>query len=155
LADLETRRPFRADTICYIASISKPITAAAVLILVDEGKLGLDDPVERYIPTFRNQKLKGSEGRRPFTVRQLLTHTSGLRVDSPLRTKPLKEWLSLKLSETVEAAASTELEFEPGSKSQYSNIGFATLGRIIEVVSGQSTAASTTANNRCLPQPSA
>jgi CubicO group peptidase (beta-lactamase class C family) len=137
LADLETRRPFRTDTICYIASISKPITAAAVMILVDEGKLGLGDPVERYIPAFRNQKLKGSDGRRPFTVRQLLTHTSGLQVDSPLRTKPLKEWLSLKLSDTVEAAATTELEFEPGSKSQYSNIGFATLGRIIEVVSGQ------------------
>jgi CubicO group peptidase (beta-lactamase class C family) len=138
LADLETRRPFTTDTICYIASISKPITAAAVMILVDEGKLGLDDPVERYIPAFKNQKLKGSDVHHLFTVRQLLTHTSGLQVDSPLRTKPLKEWLSLKLLDTVEAVATTELEFEPGAESRYSNVGFATLGRVIEVVAGQS-----------------
>lgn len=78
------------------------------------------------------------EGHRPFTVRHLLTHTSGLRTDSPLRdTLSLDDWLARSLEQTVDAAGRTPLEYEPGTDARYSNIGIATLGRVIEVVSGQ------------------
>ena len=124
-ADLEKKRPFAADTIYPIASISKPIAATAVMILVHEGKLGLNDPVERYLPAFKEQKFKTPAGdlvHRPFTVRQLLTHTSGLPSNSPLRVLPILEWLGLPLSETVDAVAKVDLIYEPGTKSRYSTV---------------------------------
>jgi CubicO group peptidase (beta-lactamase class C family) len=138
--DRQSRRPYTTETIYPIASISKPIAAAAAMILVDEGKLGLNDPVERYLPAFKEQKYKTPAGNlvhRPFTVRHLLTHTSGLPSNSPLRTLPIRQWLSLPLSETIDATAKVELEFEPGTKARYSAVGFATLGRVVEVVSGR------------------
>jgi CubicO group peptidase (beta-lactamase class C family) len=138
--DRQSRRPYTTETIYPIASISKPIAAAAAMILVDEGKLGLNDPVERYLPAFKEQKYKTPAGdlvHRPFTVRHLLTHTSGLPSNSPLRTLPIRQWLSLPLSETIDATAKVELEFEPGTKARYSAVGFATLGRVVEVVSGR------------------
>jgi CubicO group peptidase (beta-lactamase class C family)/enterochelin esterase-like enzyme len=138
--DLESKRPCTTETIYPIASISKPMTATAVMILVDEGRLGLSDPVERYLPAFKEQKLKTPAGdlvHRPFTVRHLLTHTAGLPSNSPLRKLPLREWLKLPLSQTVDAAATVDLDNEPGTKLHYSAIGFATLGRIVEVISGR------------------
>ncbi len=138
--DPETRRPYKMETIYPIASISKPIAAAAVMILVDEGRLGLNDQVERYLPAFKEQKFKTPSGdlvHRPFTVRHLLTHSSGLPSNSPLRKLPIREWLKLPLSQTVNAAAKVNLDFEPGTKIHYSAVGFATLGRVIEVVSGR------------------
>jgi CubicO group peptidase (beta-lactamase class C family) len=138
--DRQSRRPYTTETIYPIASISKPIAAAAAMILVDEGKLGLNDPVERYLPAFKEQKYKTPAGdlvHRPFTVRHLLTHTAGLPSNSPLRTLPIRQWLSLPLSETIDATAKVELEFEPGTKARYSAVGFATLGRVVEVVSGR------------------
>jgi CubicO group peptidase (beta-lactamase class C family)/enterochelin esterase-like enzyme len=139
-ADLEKKRPFATDTIYPIASISKPIAATAAMILVDEGRVGLEDVVERHIPAFKEQKFKTPAGdlvHRPFTVRHLLTHTSGLPSNSPLRKRPLREWLNLSLAESVDAAAKEPLVFEPGTRSEYSNIGIATLGRVVEVISGR------------------
>ena len=138
--DPASKRPYTTETIYPIASISKPIAATAAMILVDEGKLGVNDPVERYLPAFKEQKFKTPAGdlvHRPFTVRQLLTHTSGLPSNSPLRKLPLREWLRLPLHETVDATAKVDLEYETGTKSQYSAVGFATLGRVIEVASGR------------------
>jgi CubicO group peptidase (beta-lactamase class C family) len=135
-----SRRPHTMETIYPIASISKPIAATAAMILVDEGKLGLNDPVERYLPAFKEQKFKTPAGdlvHRPFTVRHLLTHTSGLPSNSPLRKLPYREWLSLPLRETIDATAKVDLEYEPGTKTKYSAVGFATLGRVVEVVSGR------------------
>jgi CubicO group peptidase (beta-lactamase class C family) len=140
-ADLENRRPFAVDTIYPIASISKPIAVTAAMILVDDGRLGLEDPVERHLPAFGHQMFRTPAGdlvHRPFTLRHLMTHTSGLPSNSPLRKRPLREWLGLSLAESVDAAVKEPLVFEPGTRSQYSNIGIATLGRVVEVVSGRS-----------------
>ncbi len=141
-ADVENRIRFAPDTICEMASVTKPVTATAVLMLVQEGKLGLDQPVEKYIPAFRTQQLVVSGkslGHRAITIRQLLTHTSGLPRDVPSRKMPTMhpEWLARRLADIGDEAGKMNLEFEPGSRFQYCNAGFATLGRVVEVASGQ------------------
>ena len=118
--DLETKKPMRTDTIFQIASMTKPITSVGILILVDEGKLALADPVEKHLPEFRGK---------PITIHHLLTHTSGMPGGGPAR-KP-----ESTLAEMVLAYSQLPLMFTPGSKWSYSNTGMATLGRIIEVVS--------------------
>lgn len=138
-ADLAARRPMREDSLFWIASMTKPMTAVAVLMLQDEGKLSVDDPVERHLPEFKNQWLiaERTEDRlvlvpapRPITLRDLLTHTSGLGdVPSP---RP-----HASLAELVTAYAREPLRFRPGSRWSYSNAGINTLGRVVEVVSGQ------------------
>jgi len=120
----------RVDSIFWIASMSKPITATAVLMLMEEGKLSLDDPIAKYLPELA--RLKTSEGKTPrITLRHLLTHTSGMGEATDEETK-----LARKLSDLVPAFASKPLAFEPGSKWMYCQSGFLTLGRIVEIVSG-------------------
>lgn len=138
-ADLASQKPMRDDSLFWIASMTKPIAAVAVLMLQDEGKLNVEDPVEKYLPEFKNQwviKEKSSNTltlarpARPITVRDLLTHTSGLGdVPAP---RP-----DASLAELVMAYAQQPLRFPPGSKWEYCNSGINTLGRIVEVVSGQ------------------
>jgi CubicO group peptidase (beta-lactamase class C family) len=83
-ADIAANRPMLVDAIFWIASMSKPITAAALMILVDEGKVKLDDPVEKYIPEFKGIRVMtpggkdGEKSKHPLTVREVLSHTSGL-----------------------------------------------------------------------------
>ncbi|HEY2953163.1 MAG TPA: serine hydrolase domain-containing protein [Verrucomicrobiae bacterium] len=139
LADLKAEKPMRPDNLFWIASMTKPITAVAVLMLQDEGKLKVEDTVEKYLPEFRNQwliqertsnSLTLTRPARPITLRDLLTHTSGLGdVSSP---RP-----DSTLAELVMAYAQQPLKFAPGSKWEYCNPGINTLGRIVEVVSGQ------------------
>jgi CubicO group peptidase (beta-lactamase class C family) len=129
----------RPDNLFWIASMTKPITASAVLMLQDEARLSVDDPVEKYLPEFKNQWL--IEGRsddklalvrpaRPIRLRDLLTHTSGLGdVPAP---RPYST-----LAELVMGYSQQPLQFPPGTKWSYSNAGINTLGRIVEVVSGQ------------------
>jgi CubicO group peptidase (beta-lactamase class C family) len=130
------------DALFWIASQSKPITAAALMMLVDERKVRLDDPVERYLPEFEGQWLAAERGkdhlvlrkpRRPITVRHILSHTSGLPFSSALE-RPTLDLLPLRVA--VGSYAMTPLLFEPGSRYQYANAGINTAGRIIEVVSG-------------------
>lgn len=138
-ADLATRAPMRTDNLFWIASMTKPITATAVMMLQDEGKLSVEDPVEKYLPEFKSQWMIAEKGKdtltlkrpaRPITLRDLLTHTSGLsNLDAP---RP-----DCSLAELVTAYSQKPLEFEPGSKWSYCNAGINTLGRIVEVVSGQ------------------
>jgi CubicO group peptidase (beta-lactamase class C family) len=149
--DLETKRPMRADTIFRIASMTKPFTAVGVMILMEEGKLALSDPVEKYLPDFRNMWVVDSrEGdkngdtrrtlRRPsrsVTLRDLLTHTSGMYGMPPETLDEAIARKSRTLAEVVTLASQRPLDFDPGTKWQYSNLGIATLGRIIEVVSDQ------------------
>lgn len=128
LSEVENKTPMRPDTLFSIASMTKPITAAAVMVLVDEGKVRLDDPVAKYIPEFKNTKLKSGESpKQEITVRHVLTHTSGLAGDQA-NVGSLKE--------TCEALARRPLEFEPGTKWQYSP-GLSVGGRVVEVASGQ------------------
>ena len=136
-SDIAAKTLMGADSIFWIASQSKPITAAALMMLVDEGKVDLDDPVEKYLPEFKGQMLQvGKEMKspsHPITVREVLSHTSGL----PFATKvehPTLDGVSLK--EAAASYAATPLKFEPGKDYAYSNAGINTAGRIIEVVSG-------------------
>jgi CubicO group peptidase (beta-lactamase class C family) len=122
--------------------MSKPMTAAAFMMLVDEGKIGLDDSVEKYLPEFRGQMLGAQKSRdkanlkkpaHPIKVREILSHTSGLPFSTALE-QPTLDRLSLR--DAVRSYATTPLQYEPGTKYEYSNAGINTAGRIIEVLSG-------------------
>jgi CubicO group peptidase (beta-lactamase class C family) len=129
-ADPEHKSFMRVDSIFWIASMSKPITAIAVLMLMEEGKLSLDDPIAKYVAELAG--LKTADGKTPrITLRHLLTHTSGMGETTDEETKAART-----LSDLIPAFASKPLAFEPGSKWQYSQSGILTLGRIIEIVSG-------------------
>ncbi|HXG48890.1 MAG TPA: serine hydrolase domain-containing protein, partial [Methylomirabilota bacterium] len=113
--------------------------ATAVLLLQDEGRLSVDDAVEKYLPEFKGQWLVESRDEatmklkrptRPVTLRDLLTHTSGLGEVAAPRA-------DCSLAELVMAYAQAPLQFEPGSRWQYCNAGINTLGRVVEVVSAQ------------------
>ena len=141
-ADIASGTPMRPDSVFWIASQSKPITATALMMLVDEGKVGLDDPVARHLPEFRQPWVAAERDddhmllRRPahpITVRELLNHTSGLPFRSAIEAPTLDR---LPLSVAAGSYAMTPLGSEPGAKHTYSNAGINTAGRIIEVASG-------------------
>jgi len=142
LADRDTKRPMATDTLFWIASMSKPMTAAAMMILVDEGKVSLDDPVAKHLPEFRGLWLTAQKTpdqivlkrpRRAITVRDILSHTSGLPFASAVE-QPTLDGAPLCLA--VRSYTMLPLLFEPGMGYQYSNAGINTAGRIIEVISG-------------------
>ena len=141
-ADVAARKPMRPDAIFWIASQSKPMTATALMMLVDEGKVNVENPVEKYLPEFRGQWLAVEHDNdhmllkkpeHPITVRNILTHTSGLPFTSPME-QPTLDLLPLRVA--VRSYAMSPLQFPPDSKYQYANAGINTAGRIIEVVSG-------------------
>lgn len=143
-ADVAAKKPMRADAVMWIASMSKGITAAALMVLVDEGRVKLDDPVEKFLPEFKGQMVVAEKDgehvllkkpKHPITIRNVLSHTSGLPFKAPVEEPTLD---MLPLATAVRAHASSALMFEPDSKYQYSNAGINTAGRIIEVVSGMS-----------------
>jgi CubicO group peptidase (beta-lactamase class C family) len=119
------------DALFWIASQSKPITAVALMMLVDEGKVSLDDPVEKYLPEFKEIKLAGEKPKQSITVRRILSHTSGMPFSS-VKERPTLDMLTLR--DAVKSYVETPLLHEPGSKYQYSNAGINTAGRIVEVV---------------------
>jgi CubicO group peptidase (beta-lactamase class C family) len=138
-ADIAAKRPMRTDNLFWIASMTKPITATALMMLVDQGKVCVDDPVEKYLPEFKGQMIAAKldeaqtsqkKPAHPITVKNLLTHTSGLVSNSPAGRR------GLSLRDAVRSYASLPLKFEPGSKFEYNNPGIDTVGRIIEVASG-------------------
>jgi CubicO group peptidase (beta-lactamase class C family) len=135
-ADAITKKPMTPDTIVSIMSMTKPFVSVCIAMLAEEGKIGLNDPVERHLPEFKGQK----GGSRPITIRDLLTHTSGLATQPPkdLGWGDFFQKMDRSLAEAVKVYAQTTLDFEPGTKWQYSNMGIDTLGRIVEVTSGKS-----------------
>ena len=142
-ADVAAKKPMTTDAVFWIASQSKPITAVALMMLVDEGKVKLDDPVEKYLPEFKDLKVAVKQDketslakpRHPITVREILSHTSGML---PRSAKEQPTLDALPLREAVLSYASMPLQTEPGTKWSYSNAGINTAGRIIEVVSEMS-----------------
>lgn len=143
--DMETKQPMRVDNIFQIHSMTKPIVAIAAMMLVEEGKLQIDDPVEKILPEFRGQwvvQSKNAEAMslrrpsRPVTLRDLMTHTSGMSTNPPESIKELHGALHMPLADVVLVESQQPLDFDPGSKWQYSNTGIAALARVIEVVSG-------------------
>jgi len=142
--ELESKSPMRTDTIFRIASLTKPITCAGIMTLVDEGRISVIDPVEKYLPEFRGQKanLCGTGSgydcaavgpSRPINILDLMTHTSGLPGAFPGRSGAPPT----SLAELAASGSKLTLLFEPGTAWNYSNVGYAILGRIIEVVSGK------------------
>jgi len=119
-------------TVFRIASMTKSFTAAAVLLLRDEGTLRLDDPAQDYVPELAG--LRPLAGPAPVTLRQLLTMTAGLPTDDPwgdrLQGQPLAEFAGF-------LAGGISLAWVPGTRFEYSNLGYAILGRVITAASGQ------------------
>jgi CubicO group peptidase (beta-lactamase class C family) len=143
--NLEQGQPMPKDALFRIASMTKPITALGIMILADEGKLSVEDPVEKHLPEFRAQMLAAEKSPermvlvkppRPITLRDLLTHTSGLPAFPP-GLSDIYFRRDRTLAEMTLAMSQRPLDFPPGSKWAYCNPGIDTLGRIIEVVSGK------------------
>jgi CubicO group peptidase (beta-lactamase class C family) len=147
--DREAKTPMTTGTIFAIHSMTKPVTSVGVMILVEEGKLALIDPVEKFLPEFKGQKVAvnctpAAAGptctyaapSRPINIRDLLTHTSGYLGGGPA-LQDERGRSGRTLAEVVAIEARQGLLFQPGTKWQYSNAGMAALGRIIEVVSGE------------------
>ncbi len=141
-ADVAAKKQMPADALFWIASMSKPITAAALMILVDEKKVNVDDPVEKYLPEFKGQMVIAEKDEahmllkkpvHPIRVRDVLSHTSGLPFKSAIEVPTLDLF---PLATRVRSYAAEPLLHEPESKYLYSNAGINTAGRIIEVVSG-------------------
>lgn len=125
LADQASARPVKVETIFQLASLTKPFTAMAVLLLIEEGKVGLDAPAKRYLPWLPKHYVA-------ITVRQLLTHTSGVARD--LRRENVDEFPPAEFRRRLEAAPAS---FTPGAKWEYSNTGYTLLSLIAEATSGQ------------------
>jgi CubicO group peptidase (beta-lactamase class C family) len=145
--DIEAKVAMQPNSIFQIASMTKPVTAMGILMLEEEGKLSIENPVEKHLPEFRGQqlitKMEGStitlgKPARPITIRDLLTHTSGLHGATPPGFGDLYAKRDRTLAEATIAISQWPLEYEPGSKWAYCNTGIDTLGRIIEVCSGKS-----------------
>ena len=132
-ADLAADAPMRTDTICWIASMTKPVTGAAVMMMQDEGKLSIDDPVTKYLPEFAT--LKTADGKslaKPITIKHLLTHTAGMSEASDEEARAAKT-----LAEMIPVYTGKPVQFEAGSRWQYSQSSINTAGRIVEIVSGR------------------
>lgn len=130
LADLDTKEPITSGTLFNLGSISKPIVAYGILMLRDEGKLSLDDPIIKYFPDFKNKQIAEA-----VTIRHLLTHTSGLP-DVRKITEDSVFYLTAKDAENWAPIMQVDsLAFNPGEQFEYSNPAFNALALIIEQVS--------------------
>jgi CubicO group peptidase (beta-lactamase class C family) len=153
-ADIASKKPMSTDGIFRLASMGKPITAVAVMMLVEQGKIGLNDPVAKYIPEFSGltkvavAKPGGADTdvdlvdvSRPITVKDLLTHGSGLVSGGPgQRSAPpsIQRTPEDTLATHIPRLGSIALDFQPGTLWRYSGqAGFDVLSRIVEIVSGQ------------------
>jgi CubicO group peptidase (beta-lactamase class C family) len=132
LADMAAHKPMQADTMFWIASMTKPITATAVLMLQDEGKLDVHDPVAKYLPEFANLKTPSGQPAN-LTLIQILTHTSGLGEAGGPAAREAKT-----LADLVPLWLTAPMQFEPGSRWSYCQSGINAAGRVVEVVSGMS-----------------
>jgi CubicO group peptidase (beta-lactamase class C family) len=130
LADIAAAKPMQTDAIFWIASMTKPLTATAILMLQDQNKLSIDDPVAKYLPELASLKTPGGQPAR-ITLRHLLTHTSGMPEATREQYKTART-----LADVIPFYARRTLDFVPGSKWQYCQSGINSLGRIVEVVSG-------------------
>ena len=141
-ADVAARTPMQRDALFWIASMTKPFTGVAFMMLADEGKVSLDDPVSKYIPQMGQLWVTASKTDdawvlrrpvRPITMRHLLSHTSGLPFLTPILSADLT---GQPLEQQVLSFTMNPLEFQPGEGYRYSNQGIDTVGRVIEIVSG-------------------
>jgi CubicO group peptidase (beta-lactamase class C family) len=144
--DVENKKPMELDTVFRIASMSKISTAVAVMILEEDGKLSVDDPVEKLLPEFRGQKLiKSMSGdtitlaapERPITIKDLMTHTSGMNCTLPPGFADLHSKRNRPLAEAIAGISQHPLITPPGKVWKYCGPAYDTLGRIVEVAAGK------------------
>lgn len=151
--DVAAKTPMQRDSIIRIFSMSKIVTSVAILSLLEEGRLKLDDPAEKYLPALKNRQVVTGgtvntpilePAKRPFTIRDLLTHTAGYYYDASWSADALpmelmqreKIWDAANLDEFVERVAKLPLNDQPGTRYRY-GISTDLLGAIVEKVSGQ------------------
>ena len=127
-ADLENFVPAKAETVYRLASVTKPITATAVLQLVEAGKVDLDAPIQRYVPAFPEKQW-------PVTVRHLLSHQAGIRNWTDEEFHNTRHFATL--AESLAVFKDDPLLFEPGSRTQYTSLGYNLMGAVVEGVSGK------------------
>ncbi len=147
MADIEVGHTMQKDTIFQIMSMTKPVTAIGIMMLAEEGKLALRDPVELYLPEFHGVRVTTTVGpdaerlgvpNHEITIRDLLTHTAGIQdYPGPPGIRDYAQNMSVPLAEVVKQLAKQPLLFQPGTQWSYSSPGIEILGRIIEVCSGQ------------------
>jgi CubicO group peptidase (beta-lactamase class C family) len=145
MADIEAGRTMKKDTIFQIMSMTKNFTGVGIMMLAEEGKLALRDPVERFIPEFHEQRVATTTGPdatrlaaplRPMTIADLMTHTSGMFDASPYEINGYSQKMNIPLADLMKVFAKQPLLFQPGTRWSYSSPGIDVLGRIIEVCSG-------------------
>ncbi len=153
--EIERRRPVTADAVWRIYSMTKPVISVGLMMLYEEGRFQLDDPVHRFIPSWQNLRIfvggnyptfKTAAAERPMTIRDLLSHTSGLTYGFMERTNVDAAYRKLgvadqtrsgyTLQDMVETLAELPLEFSPGTRWNYS-VATDVIGHLIEVISGQ------------------
>ena len=139
---------YRRDAIFQIYSMTKPITSVAALLLLEEGRLQLEDPVSRFLPQFANMQVleAGKDSprpaARPITIRHLLTHTSGFAAGEKLsgpavdRLNDARVYESASLEAYAGAMAKLPLAYDPGTRFSYDGVSTEVLSRVIEVVAG-------------------
>jgi CubicO group peptidase (beta-lactamase class C family) len=133
--DLARREAMPLDAIFRIYSMTKPIASVAALMLMEAGRLTLDDPVERHLPEFADQRLAdGSRPRRALALRHLFTHTSGLAAERKQAGDPQA---AADLATVAQHAARLTLDVEPGSRFRYDGLNTELLCHVVEVLSGQ------------------
>ena len=142
-ADVDAKKPMRDDNVFWIASMTKMFTGASIMMLVDEGKVSLDDPVTKFIPQLTNWMVVAEKDAdhvllkplvRPVTVRHLLSHTSGLTGSAELQKITGSD--STPLKARAISSVTGPLQWQPGDKYQYGNQGMNIAARIVEIVSG-------------------
>jgi CubicO group peptidase (beta-lactamase class C family) len=129
-ADAASQRPMTPDTLFWIASMTKPVTGVAILMLQDEGKLKVSDPVAKYLPEFAQLKTPSGKAAN-LTITQILTHTSGLGEATGPAAQEAKT-----LAELVPIWLVAPMQYEPGERWRYTQSGINAASRIVEVVSG-------------------
>jgi len=144
-ADVEAKKPIGEDNVFWIASMTKMFAGASIMMLVDEGKVSLDDPVTKFIPQLTNWMVFAEKDTnhvllkppvRPVTVRHVLSHTSGLTGSSELQKETGSD--STPLKTRALSSVTGPLQWQPGDKYQYGNQGMNIAARIVEIVSGMS-----------------
>jgi len=162
VTDVDSKTPMAKDSVFRIASMTKPVTGVAIMMMMEEGKLRITDPVSKYIPSFKDLKVAVAEPRprgpaaadepapikyyrvpaeREITIRDLLTHVSGLASgpmsNDSIRVPEVMRKPTDTLADYIPRLGKSALEFQPGSRWSYSpQAGFDTLGRIVEITSG-------------------
>lgn len=135
--DLARPEPFRADATFRIASVTKPFTATLLAMLVADGRITWDDPVERHLPEFRGVRVQGgAPARRAPMIRELLSHTAGFAGQQARTEERWRFRTDGTLADAVRDLARAGLAAEPGSRYAYTGLGFMVAGRVAEVVGG-------------------